>query len=764
MLRREAASAAKRASEQQLIGVRHLSSKSYPEALASLTLSLHHQPKARTYFLRATAHRSLGQLDQALADLNSAISLEPRAALYLSTRGQILRKLHLLKESLADQSAALALEPNNDLFVFNRALVLQDLDQLEAAVAEYDKVATGALVPVFKVLWNRAGCCRRLGRLRESVEDLQRCIEIEPRNHAVFNALGLSLFHAGQLDRATKVFSAAIEVREEPHYFANRGVSFLRMGRVEPALTDLRLALQLGASDAAFCCNIHFMRANALKLMGRTKEAIADYDECIRLAGEQPPFLHARALCYVEVGELVRAISQFERCLTLAVPPGSYVPSLYELGRCYRLDKNYEKSGEMLSRVIAVEPLDRRAWAERAITLHEAGKHEEAIADLTEAANLDDTVPGTFYLRGVCRLARGDSQGAEDDLVKALALTPAKVASRGAARQQALQAQLVPGRGAGGAGGGGGGGMAGLVTLSDEDLEDLADNSGTSKIGGGGNSSSSTDPPKPLYEPLGHITRGEVLGALGRARQRLKSYERAVADFTASLAESRSPGTLMDRALCYFDLGAHKKGIADLTEVLADPSLTKEPLGKEAKVLKARALFLRGQGYLASKKWDLSVRDNAASLDCRSNLSFSHEAYFNLALGYANLHEDVYAVSALTKAIHLRRCVHYLHERAKALQRLGQQDRAANERAVQDFKEVLVWQPSNSNARFRLAFCYHALGDFDRAAEEFTLAQRLDPQNPKLLVNFSKLQNVAFYELLEPGGEERGNEPIEEKK
>lgn len=85
-----------------------------------------------------------------------------------------------------------------------------------------------------------------------------------------------------------------------------------------------------------------------------------------------------------------------------------------------------------------------------------------------------------------------------------------------------------------------------------------------------------------------------------------------------------------------------------------------------------------------------------------------------------------------------------------------------DEKAVNDFDEVIKKNPQNAHAYFRRAFSYKRMKviqlvtikqRFEEAAKDFEKAKDLDPLNPALVVNYKMLDKVDVIVLCEPGEE-----------
>ena len=76
-----------------------------------------------------------------------------------------------------------------------------------------------------------------------------------------------------------------------------------------------------------------------------------------------------------------------------------------------------------------------------------------------------------------------------------------------------------------------------------------------------------------------------------------------------------------------------------------------------------------------------------------------------------------------------------------------------HEKAVEDFTHVITKSPVNAHAHFRRAFSYKQLRRYQEAADDFEKAKKLDPLNPKMVVNYKQLKGLTCIVLCKPGEE-----------
>ncbi len=93
----------------------------------------------RAFLSRAQARRLAGDLEQAVADCDAAIQLEPKAAISHHRRACLYDQLRRYQESLNDFDVAVGLDPRNSLYVSNRAAVREHLGEYPKALDDYEQ-------------------------------------------------------------------------------------------------------------------------------------------------------------------------------------------------------------------------------------------------------------------------------------------------------------------------------------------------------------------------------------------------------------------------------------------------------------------------------------------------------------------------------------------------------------------------------------------------------------------------------------------------
>ena len=106
---------------------------------------------ANTYFNRAVAFDSHGELESALADFSKAIELKPDDAEFYVNRGVTYLELGQVEKGLADFDAAVEIQPDDPVLRFNRGIINEQTGHPEIAREDYARAyALAPEVPEYK--------------------------------------------------------------------------------------------------------------------------------------------------------------------------------------------------------------------------------------------------------------------------------------------------------------------------------------------------------------------------------------------------------------------------------------------------------------------------------------------------------------------------------------------------------------------------------------------------------------------------------------
>ena len=229
-------------------------------------------------------------------------------------------------------------------------------------------------------------------------------------------------------------------------------------------------------------------------------------------------------------------------------------------------------------------------------------------------------------------------------------------------------------------------------------------------------------------------------------------------------AVERNTKFLFNRALLFGDLGDFELAEEDLSASLHISPHDAKLLYHRGRVRFALRAFHDAAEDFREALAHLPQREKAADLHYHLGLAhacngdhYSAIPCFNRALAAAIPSVESTDESSAplqcaqkTQSTEQRRAVNdfvaYTHELAKSQQLVGRYSDA-----IVNFSKVIDSDPGNARAYFRRAFAHKSLQHYDRAAEDFQRASEIEPANPDLIVNYSKLHETDVVVLCDPG-------------
>ncbi|MGH8659066.1 MAG: TonB-dependent receptor domain-containing protein, partial [Gammaproteobacteria bacterium] len=205
---------------------------------------------ARFRLYRAALLLNVGRVDEAQADIDRALALDPKASLAHTLRSVIKVAQNEQEQALADGERAVALEPQSAAAHIALSYAQQarfDLEQardtlLKAVEAEPDNALAWARLAE---LW------LMLGYRNRSLDAAQKATELKPnlpRTHIVKGFADLAAFRT---QRARQAFDQAIALDPaDPLPHLGRGLSLIRESRLEEGRKDLEIAVGLDGNDS----------------------------------------------------------------------------------------------------------------------------------------------------------------------------------------------------------------------------------------------------------------------------------------------------------------------------------------------------------------------------------------------------------------------------------------------------------------------------------------------------------------------------------
>ena len=196
----------------------------------------------------------------------------------------------------------------------------------------------------------------------------------------------------------------------------NTGLKLASQGKLKEAIAEYDEAIRLNPYFAIVFNN----RGLIYNRLGQFQRAIQDYDEAIRLNPYFAITFNNRGLIYAQLGQFQRAIQDYDEAIRLNP---QYTMAYYNRGNAYFDRGQYEQAIGDYDEVIRLNPQDAVACYNRGNTYFDRGQYEQAIRDYDEAIRLNPQYAMAYYNRGIAYKLQDKKAEALADFEKSITLT-----------------------------------------------------------------------------------------------------------------------------------------------------------------------------------------------------------------------------------------------------------------------------------------------------------------------------------------------------
>jgi tetratricopeptide (TPR) repeat protein len=363
------------------------SQQKYDEALAdidkALTLKDDH---AATHELRGMILLGLEKYDDALSSFDEASKLEPTAALPYQHRGELYRQKGDLEKAAQQLTKALELSPDNVATLLVRAAVLYELKQTDKALADCDQ-AIRVAPRIAQPYLMRAEILAASERLDEAIIQLEQLLQQAPGSVQLLNRLGNFYILAGRPRKAIETLTLVIE--QEPGNFGAlrfRADAYLSIGKHAEAVADFEKAHLLEVDDESLLNNYAWVLATS------PDDSVRDGKRAIELATkaaettsfQTPHVLSTLGAAYAETGDFESAKKWSQQAVDLSKKA---VEAATDDEERQRLKKEVEALEKELANYQEGKPVRERQQIE------EAGEKKEESKEAPAPAAEDPATP-----------------------------------------------------------------------------------------------------------------------------------------------------------------------------------------------------------------------------------------------------------------------------------------------------------------------------------------------------------------------------------
>lgn len=296
-------------------GVRLGNQGKYEEAVAEFDQAIRLDPElALGYYNRGRVNYMLEKYQLAIQDYDQAIPLHPQPALIYTRRGEAYSRLGNNERAIQDHDEAIRREPKGALAFFHRAGAYLELGQRDLAIQIYGKAVIVDRRFDFNSPISSYRCLlyEDLKRYQPAIKDCKSLSRIDRRMAQAFRDRGSEFYELGQYKRAIRDFDKSIRLDASAEVYNDRGLANQKAGNVDKAFEDFERAA--GGPEFA---EPYFNRGRLYSDLGYYKYAVDDYSLAI---GRDPSYADAyanRAIAYVALKKDNEAQLDIERAVDL---------------------------------------------------------------------------------------------------------------------------------------------------------------------------------------------------------------------------------------------------------------------------------------------------------------------------------------------------------------------------------------------------------------------------------------------------------------
>ena len=328
-----------------------------------------------------------GVLDEAIAEFQKIVALQPKSVEDHMVLGQLYRVKHQPDKAEAELKTAQAIEPESEDVVLNLASLYAESGNLQQAVKSIEAIPVDGRTP--KMEFTLGALYDQLKQPKDAIAAYRRAEDMEPGDLQTVDALAQALLNNDQLEDALKQYKQLAEANpDDAEPLIHIAEIERRQGKYEDALTVVRKARKMEPDSL----EAGFNEGLLLDILGRLDEAIQVYQEM----ADSPKVSHANgadteeeknnrsiflerlgALC-LEENKVDQAIAAYQKMIDIG---GSIAVRGYQ-GQidAYRSAHEYDKALDVARKAVAADPKDRDLKLMLAGELSDQGHPDDGLA------------------------------------------------------------------------------------------------------------------------------------------------------------------------------------------------------------------------------------------------------------------------------------------------------------------------------------------------------------------------------------------------
>lgn len=385
---------------------------------------------------------AVGQTDEAIANFNTAVQLDPGLTDAYTARAKAYNRKGNQEQALRDLDEAIRHGSRDPETYLDRATILLQRGEAEKSLRDFTEAGRRG-ADQLKILIMSARAQVALNNLDAAIENLGRALQIDPQNQEARalrgdlyykkNDVGKAMADYAELrtehgeswaSKSKQDFAAAAAQNSAAQNYAATTSIFAKAnaaldnGRLDEAIA-LYTTLLVMDLPLPFVSTISQNRGNAYGRKGEDEKALRDYEQAIRFNPANAGAYVNRGLIYANRGDHDAAVQDYNEALRF--DPKMY-QALYNRGLSRRDDGDLESAERDLTEVIRLNSKFAPAYVNRAMINLRKGRLDRALSDYASVAKIDPTIGEIYAGRALVYLKKRAYARADANLEKATQL------------------------------------------------------------------------------------------------------------------------------------------------------------------------------------------------------------------------------------------------------------------------------------------------------------------------------------------------------
>jgi len=267
-----------------------------------------------------------------------------------------------------------------------------------------------------EVWTKRAVALQYLNRIGEAIEANQTAIALIKGNQFLANNNFLNNSTQSKVEFSPSIPEPIINLDNTEKWF-EQGNSLFLEGRYQEAIASYDNAVKIKPDYHQAWAN----QGIALGNLGRNEEAIASFDNAVKIKSDDHHTWYNRGIILDKLGRLEEVIISYDNAVKIK---SDYHQAWYKRGIALgNLGRN-EEAITSFDQAVKIDPDFHDAWYNRGITLGNLGRNEEAITSFDQAVKIDPDFHDAWYNRGITLWNLGRNEEAITSFDQAVKINP----------------------------------------------------------------------------------------------------------------------------------------------------------------------------------------------------------------------------------------------------------------------------------------------------------------------------------------------------